>query len=243
MSNNPIGIFDSGIGGLTVLDAISNKLPKESLIYLADQRNCPYGNRSENEILQLTHKCVEALLKRGCKLIVIACNTATAVAIDFLRKTYKNVLFVGLEPAVKPAALASSKKQIGVLATQNTLKGNHYLQTAAKYKNTVTINAVAGNGLVELIEAGKADSDELKSLLKKYLEDITYQKIDYLVLGCTHYPFMIKSLKLLCGPKIKIIDSSVAVANQCFNLLKINLVFFDQNTNHQHLLIQERYRI
>jgi len=100
------------------------------------------------------------------------------------------VLFVGLEPAVKPAALASSKKQIGVLATQNTLKGNHYLQTAAKYQDTVTINAVAGNGLVELIEAGKTDSDELKSLLKKYLEDLSYNNIDYLVLGCTHYPFM-----------------------------------------------------
>lgn len=245
MSEKPIGIFDSGIGGLTVLKAVKKLLPLETLIYFADQKHCPYGNRSENEIRNLTHRCVNELLKRQCKLVVIACNTATAVAIHSLRKKYKDVTFVGLEPAVKPAALASKKKQIGVLATENTLKGNHYLNTANRYKNLVKINAIAGNGLVGLIEAGKTESEALNSLLKKYLQDLDYRNIDYLVLGCTHYPLMMNSLKTFCGPQINIIDSSEAVANQCYKLLQINnLINSDKsNTSVQYLTTGNKERL
>ena len=229
MSELPIGIFDSGVGGLTVWKAIRELLPKENLIYLADQKNCPYGIKPESEILFHTENAVKYLVDQSCKLIVIACNTATAVAIDFLRDNY-NCIFVGLEPAVKPAALSTKTGAIGVLATANTLKGNHYLRTVYKYGKDITVNAVAGNGLVELIESGQFDSTEMKELLMRYLEVLDFNKIDRLVLGCTHYPFIKNNLQELCGDKIEILESSDAVAKQCENLLaKKNLLKIDSS--------------
>ncbi|UZR93982.1 glutamate racemase [Chondrinema litorale] len=230
MSELPIGIFDSGVGGLTVWKAVRDLLPNENLIYLADQKNCPYGIKPESEIQQHTENAVKYLLEQSCKLIVIACNTATAVAIDYLRENY-NTIFVGLEPAVKPAALSTKTGAIGVLATENTLKGNHYLRTVSQYGKNITVNAVAGNGLVELIESSQTDSTEMKELLVKYLNVIDYRNIDHIVLGCTHYPFIKNNIQELCGNHIEIIDSSNAVAKQCKNLLAQNGLLNTDSSN------------
>ena len=218
MSNHPIGIFDSGVGGLTIWRAIKNKLPKASIIYVADQKNCPYGNKNQDEIFKLTEKCVEFLIDKSCKIIIIACNTATAVAIHELRKKHRNILFVGLEPAVKPAAVNTQKGVIGVLATENTLIGKHYLETSQKYGNNAKINEVAGNGLVELIERGN-EKEKLEKLLLKYLRLLDYKNIDYLVLGCTHYPLAYTEIQKICGDAVNIIDSAGAVARQVEKLL------------------------
>ena len=233
MSNQPIGIFDSGVGGLTIWKAVQDKLPNESIIYLADQRNCPYGNREKNEIINLPKQSVSFLISKECKLIIIACNTATALAIKHLRETFPDVPFVGLEPSVKPAALNTHKKVIGVLATANTLVGKHYLETSARYGKKIKINAVAAHGLVELIES---ESNELilEKLLVKYLEILDYRNIDYLVLGCTHYPLVIEKLQQLCGDSIKIIDSADAVANQVSKILRYQFMINLSSNNSKY---------
>lgn len=216
---NPIGIFDSGVGGLSVLKEIKKRLPHESIIYLADSSNCPYGSKSEKDTLQLSIKNIEYLLDLGCKLIVIACNTVTAVAIDTFRQTYP-VPFVGMEPAVKPAVLQTKSKKIGVLATENTFKGKLFQQTYERFSHDIKVFTQPGNGLVELVEKGDLDSHKTKSLLKAYLTPMVDQGVDILVLGCTHYPFLSKTIHKITQNQIAIIDPAVAVARQTRRVLK-----------------------
>lgn len=214
-----IGFFDSGVGGTSIWKEVVKLLPNEDTIYIADSKNAPYGEKSKKEIQQLCIKNTEWLLSKGCKLIVVACNTATTNAISLLRKKY-DVPFIGIEPAIKPAALQSKTKVIGILATQGTLSSELFTKTALEYTKNIEVIEQNGDGLVPLIEKGKHHSPEIRVLLKKYLHPMLLKKIDYLVLGCTHYPYLIPEIKKIVGKNVQIIDSGMAVAKQTNAILK-----------------------
>lgn len=216
-NNNPIGLFDSGIGGTSIWAAIHELLPNEDTIYLADSKNAPYGQKSKEEIIHLSCKNTEFLLEQNCKIIVVACNTATTNAIKELRAKYQ-VPFIGIEPAIKPAALNSQKNVIGILATQGTLNSELFHQTAQQFQNTKIIEQI-GHGLVPLIENGDINSPQMNQLLRDYLEPMIEANIDYLVLGCSHYPYLIPQIKKILPNHIKIIDSGEAVARQTKKIL------------------------
>jgi len=219
VDKRPIGIFDSGIGGTSIYKEIRNLLPNEDFIYLADSANAPYGNKSDDKILSLSIKNTELLLKYNVKLVVVACNTATTNAIKSLRKTY-NIPFIGIEPAIKPASLNTKTKAIGILATKGTLTSELFHNTVNLYGNGITVIEKVGDGIVPLIESGKTDSDQMRILLRKHLEPMLEAEIDYLVLGCTHYPYLMPLLLELLPDSIKIIDSGEAVARQTKAILK-----------------------
>ncbi len=217
-----IGIFDSGIGGTSILNEIIKRLPNEDTIYLSDSKNAPYGEKTKTQIIEYSLKNTQFLLNKHCKAIVVACNTATTNAISTLRKLYPNTSFIGIEPAIKPAALQTKTKRIGVLATQGTLSSELFYKTSGKISRDIKILEQNGNGLVTLIEKGYLNSDKTEKLLAKYLTPMLNQDIDCLVLGCTHYPYLIPQIKRLVGDKIKIIDSGFAVAKQLKNILSKN---------------------
>lgn len=219
--SRPIGIFDSGVGGTSIWKEIHRLLPFEKTIYLSDSKNAPYGIKTQEEIIRLSIKNTERLLEMNCKLIVVACNTATTNAIKILRNTY-NVPFIGIEPAIKPAALKSTNKAIGILATRGTLTSELFAQTSELYTQDINVIEVEGNGLVELIESGKKDSKEALNLLRELLKPMIEAGIDYLVLGCSHYPYLIPVLKKILPENVKIIDSGEAVANQTKAVLTKN---------------------
>jgi len=233
-AKQPIGIFDSGIGGTSIWKELKTILPKENTIYLADSKNAPYGLKSEDEIMQLAVKNTEFLLEKNCKLIVVACNTATTNAIKHLRKTY-TVPFIGIEPAIKPAALKTKTNTIGVLATKGTLNSALFEKTSTVLDLDIKIIEQVGEGLVELIENRKLNSKEMFSLLESHLSVFLKNNIDCLVLGCTHYPYLIPQIKKIIGSKITIIDSGEAVAKQTKKILKENqLLHLTTNTaSHQ----------
>lgn len=218
MSEAPIGIFDSGLGGLSVWKACKDLLPQESFVYFADQTNCPYGPRPQHEIKELCHRIVKSLLANQAKLIVVACNTATAAAIKDLRKQY-SLPFVGMEPAIKPAAAQSISKTIGILATEGTLKGDLFQHTKARYAEDVEVILQVGHGLVELVETGKTRGKEAEQLLEKFLLPMKARGLDQLVLGCTHYPFLTESIRKILGPGTDILDPAPAVAKQMKRIL------------------------
>lgn len=229
-NNQPIGIFDSGIGGTSIWREIHQLLPDEKTIYLADSKNAPYGQKSKQEIIALSMKNTDLLLKMNCKLIVVACNTATTNAIRELRAKY-DVPFIGIEPAIKPAATHSQTQTIGILATQGTLISDLFNKTAQKFQSTKIIEQV-GHGLVQLIESGQINSPEMTKLLESYLKPMIEANIDYLVLGCSHYPYLIPQIRKILPDHIRIIDSGEAVARQTQNLLK-NKVGFTSEKNNQ----------
>ena len=222
-NNKPIGIFDSGIGGTSIWSAIHQLLPNEKTIYLADSKNAPYGQKSKAEILALSMKNVEFLLKMDCKLIVVACNTATTNAIQELRAKY-DVPFIGIEPAIKPAVTNSKTQTIGILATQGTLNSELFNKNIEKYQDTKIVEQV-GHGLVELIESGNTHSPEMTQLLRSYLTPMIEADIDYLVLGCSHYPYLIPQIKKILPHNVHIIDSGEAVAKQTQNILREKVGF------------------
>tara|TARA_B100000497_G_scaffold15291_1_gene17644 strand:- start:1096 stop:1902 length:807 start_codon:yes stop_codon:yes gene_type:complete len=213
MSSNPIGIFDSGVGGLSIWKEIRNQLPNESTIYLSDSKHAPYGPKGQKAIIDLSIKNTELLINFGCKLIVVACNTATTNAIDQLRIKF-SVPFIGIEPAIKPAALQSKTKKIGILATEGTLSSRLFHKNSELYLNNLSVIEQVGDGIVELIEQGKLNSNEMRILLIKLLRPMIKAKIDYLVLGCTHYHFLKPILEEFLPKNISIIDSSGAIARQ-----------------------------
>lgn len=211
--SQPIGIFDSGVGGTSIWKEIHELLPNEHTIYLSDSKNAPYGLKTQEEIIALSIKNTEKLLELNCKLIVIACNTATTNAIKVLRSSYR-IPFIGIEPAIKPAALKSTNKAIGILATRGTLSSELFAQTSELYTKDIQVVEVEGNGLVELIEAGKTNAPEMIGLLQQLLKPMLDARIDYLVLGCSHYPYLIPVLQEILPDTVKIIDSGEAVAKQ-----------------------------
>ncbi|MGC4041319.1 MAG: glutamate racemase [Flavobacterium sp.] len=218
MSNtNPIGLFDSGIGGTSIWKEIHELLPNEDTIYLADSKNAPYGQKSKEEIIELSCKNTEYLLNQNAKIIVVACNTATTNAIKELRAKY-DVPFIGIEPAIKPAATHSEKHVIGILATQGTLNSELFHQTAEKFQDTKIIEQI-GHQLVPMIESGQMHSPKMDELLQEYLQPMIDAHIDYLVLGCSHYPYLIPQIKKILPKDVKIIDSGEAVARQTKSIL------------------------
>jgi glutamate racemase len=227
--NRPIGIFDSGIGGTSIWSAIHKILPNEKTIYLADSKNAPYGQKSKAEIIALSKKNTDFLIEMGCKIIVVACNTATTNAIQELRANYK-LPFIGIEPAIKPAATNSKTQKIGILATKGTLNSELFNKTAEMFQNTKIIEQI-GHGLVQLIEEGKIDSPEMTELLHSYLTPMIEQNIDYLVLGCSHYPYLIPQIKKILPQNIQIIDSGEAVAKQTYAVLKEKVGFTNRTEN------------
>lgn len=234
-SNNlSIGIFDSGVGGTSIWKEIKTLLPNEHTIYLSDSKNAPYGEKSKQNIIDLSIKNTEFLLQQNCKLIVVACNTATTNAIKVLREKYK-IPFIGIEPAIKPAALKTKTNTIGILATKGTLNSELFEQTSSTFRQQITIKETIGTGLVELIEEGKINSVEMTELLHAYIHPMLEQKVDCLVLGCTHYPYLIPQIREIVGDKIQIIDSGEAVAKQTKSILeKYQLLNNDsKNATHQ----------
>jgi glutamate racemase len=217
-NNNPIGLFDSGIGGTSIWKAIHELMPYENTIYLADSKNAPYGVKSKEEIIALSKKNTELLLELNCKIIVVACNTATTNAIKELRASY-DIPFIGIEPAIKPAAHNSRTQTIGILATKGTLSSELFNKAVEQYQDTKIVEQI-GHGLVELIENGAIDSLEMDQLLNSYMKPMIEQNIDYLVLGCSHYPYLIPKLRKILPNNIQIIDSGEAVAKQTQAVLK-----------------------
>lgn len=213
MSQNPIGIFDSGLGGLTIYNEIHELLPHENTIYLADSKNAPYGGKSKQQIIEISVKNTEFLLKNKCKLIVVACNTASTNAVKYLRKHYE-VPIIRVQPAIKPAALHSKTKVVGMLATKGTLESELLFETAQRFASGVKVVEQVGEGLVDLIENGQMESPEMTRLLKKYVEPMLEHNIDQLVLGCTHYPFLTNQIQEITGDGVQIIDSGEAIARQ-----------------------------
>ena len=220
INENPIGLFDSGIGGTSIWKEVHALMPYENTIYLADSKNAPYGLKSKDEIIALSCKNTEFLLENNCKIIVVACNTATTNAIKELRAKY-DVPFIGIEPAIKPAALQSKTQKIGILATKGTLNSELFHKSVANHPD-VTIIEQIGHGLVQLIENGDMNSAEMEELLKSYLNPMMEKNIDYLVLGCSHYPYLIPQIKKIIPSQIKIIDSGEAVAKQTQKILEQN---------------------
>ncbi len=220
MNNNPIGVYDSGFGGLSVWRVLHGALPSESLVYLGDGKNCPYGNRSNEEIRELADEAVGELLARGCKLIVVACNTATAAAIEYLRAKYAGVPFVGLEPAVKPACLSTRSGIVGVLATARSLEGDLFRRTSARYADKVRIIAAVGDGFVEIVENDEEESPETLEKVRRVLEPLVSAGADRIVLGCTHYPFLVPAMMKVIGSRdVEIVDSGRAVERRVEQLL------------------------
>ncbi|MHA7942136.1 glutamate racemase [Formosa sp. 3Alg 14/1] len=254
MSKQPIGIFDSGVGGTSVFKEIEALLPNENTIYLADSANAPYGDKSAEDILKLSIKNTELLLSKNCKLIVVACNTATTNAITTLRASY-NVPFIGIEPAIKPASLNSKTKAVGILATKGTLSSELFHNTTNLYKNDVQVIEQIGEGIVPLIEAGKTLSRDMRALLTTYLKPMIDANIDYLVLGCTHYPYLLPLLLDILPNHVKIIDSGEAVARQTKTILETQHIINTQpkpashkfytngNTEVMHFLLNNKYAV
>lgn len=219
MSNsNPIGLFDSGIGGTSIWKEIHQLLPNENTIYLADSKNAPYGKRSKQEIIALCCKNVDFLLQQNCKIIVVACNTATTNAIKELREKY-TIPIIGIEPAIKTAANLTKTETIGILATKGTLNSELFNKQVASFSSIKILEQV-GHGLVELIENGEINTPKMENLLKKYLKPMIVENIDYLVLGCSHYPYLIPLIKKIIPKTLQIIDSGQAVAKQTKAILE-----------------------
>ncbi len=217
---SPIGIFDSGVGGLSVLRAVRQQLPHEAVLYLADQGHVPYGPRPLAEVRAFSEEITRFLLARGAKLIVVACNTASAAALHHLRQTFPDVPFVGMEPAVKPAAEHTQTGVVGVLATPATFQGALYASVVERFANGVRLIQQTCPGLVAQIEAGQLDTPETRAILEDALLPMLEKGIDTVVLGCTHYPFVIPLIQEIVGPQVRVIDPAPAVARQVGRLLE-----------------------
>ena len=215
-----IGIFDSGAGGLSVYRELVKVLPRERYLYFSDNAHCPYGEKTAAYIQERGRTITEVLLGLGADIIVVACNTATAAAIATLRAEYPDVPFIGMEPAVKPAALGTRSGVIGVLATAGTLKGSKYLNTRGLFEDDVTIVEHVGQGFVELVENGILDGPEAESVVRASLQPLLDAGADTIVLGCTHYPFLQPLIERLSGPGVQVIDPAPAVARQTVRVLE-----------------------
>ena len=217
---HPIGIFDSGVGGLSVLRAIQRALPNESLIYLADQAHVPYGPRPRDEVRAFSEAITRCLLELGAKLVVVACNTASAAALRHLRRVFPDIPIVGMEPAVKPAAEQTRTGVVGVLATPATFQGELYASVVERFAQGVTVLQDTCPGLVGQIEQGLIDSPATFRILDEALQPMLAKKIDTVVLGCTHYPFVIPVIQHIVGQAVRVIDPAPAIARQVERLLE-----------------------
>ncbi len=219
-STKTIGVFDSGVGGLSVWREIVHQLPQESTTYLADQAHVPYGPRALNQVQALSEEITRFLLRRGCKVIVVACNTASAAALHNLRRTFPDIPFVGMEPAVKPAVERTRNGVVGVIATQATFQGTLFASLIERYGGDTRVLTQTCPGLVTAVEKGALDTPDTKRIIKNCLTPLIDAGIDQLVLGCTHYPFLRPIIEDILGPTVQVIDPAPAVARQVGRVLK-----------------------
>lgn len=220
VQNAPIGIFDSGLGGLSVAVEVNRRLPRERLLYAADNLFCPYGSRSTDEIRWRTLLMTSALVERGVKLLIVACNTATAVALEELRARFE-IPIIGLEPAVKPAIELSRRRRIGVLATPRTATSTRLQRLIERYAEGLEVLVVPGHGLVELVEAGITDDTVLRENIRPLIAPLIEAGVDTLVLGCTHYPFLKRAIGDIAGDRLTLIDSGEAIARRAAAVLDL----------------------
>jgi glutamate racemase len=268
-SDGAVGFFDSGLGGLCILDAFVALCPNESTVYIADSANCPYGNRPADEIVRLSRANTEELLSRGCKMVVVACNTATAAAIDKLRAEWPDVPFIGIEPALKPAALESKTGIVGVLATAGTFGGRLYRETKAKFAKDVTVIATVADEFVEIVESLRVglgsdrvglesatlndtkmtliDSKEtlndakVISTVRSKIEPLLNAGCDRIVLGCTHFPHLKPVIEKVCAGRAEVIDPSDAVARQARRVLaRLGLLRGESAAEPSHVFISSK---
>ena len=231
--DKPLGVFDSGVGGITILKAISQVLPDESLLYLADQAHVPYGARSLEQIREFSQEITRYLLTQGAKLIVVACNTASAAALHYLREIFPQTLFVGMEPAVKPAAETTRSGVVGVLATTATFQGALYASVIERFTQGVTVLQDTCPGLVAQIENGHLDTPETRLILEKAIHPMLKAGIDTIVQGCTHYPFVTPLIQEIAGPQVRVIDPSPAIARQVSRLIDSHNMRTEQATSSE----------
>ena len=217
---SPIGIYDSGVGGLTVLRAVRELLPHEDLLYFADQAKVPYGNRPLEEVRALAEGVTRYLMERGAKLIVVACNTASAAALKHLRALYPDFPFVGMEPAVKPAAEQTLSGKVGVLATPSTFQGEMYASVIERFAKDVQVFQATCPGLVKQIEKGYLITPKTRRILEEALKPMMKEGVDTLVMGCTHFPFVIPLIREVAGEDVRVIDPAPAVARQVKRVLE-----------------------
>jgi glutamate racemase len=236
MSNHPLGIFDSGVGGLSVWREIARHLPHEDTLYFADQIHIPYGPRTLEEIRSFSEAVTRFLLARDCKLIVVACNAASAAALKQLRVTFPDVPFVGMEPAVKPAAELTRTGVVGVMATPATFQGELFASVVERFASGVTLIKQVCPGLVEQVEAGRLDTPDTLEMLDRFLMPIRAANADTIVLGCTHYPFVIEAIRQL-APGVKVIDPAPAIARQVDRVLKERNLLCIEDRAGQHRFI------
>ncbi len=219
-NNSPIGIFDSGVGGLSVLRALVEQLPNENIIYFGDQGHVPYGPRPMEQIQQFSEGITNFLLAQNAKIIIVACNTASAAALKYLREKFSDVQFVGMEPAIKPAAEYTQTGKVGVLATPATFQGELYASVVERFANDVELFQNTCAGLVGEIEKGNLNGTETRTILQNALLPMLENNIDTVVLGCTHYPFVIPLIKQIVGENVRVIDPAPSVARQAQRLLE-----------------------
>ena len=215
-----VGFFDSGVGGTCVLEAFRRLCPEEPTVYVADTENCPYGNKPPEEIVRLSKRIAADLIDRGCEVVVVACNTATAGAIDTLRATWPDVPFVGMEPAIKPAALGSTSGVVGVLATRGTFKGRLYRTTSARVAGNVKIIETVADEFVTLVERGETTGPAVEAAVRARLEPLLAAGADRIVLGCTHFPHLKPVMEKIVAGRAEIVDSSDAVARRVRDVLQ-----------------------
>jgi len=216
--DNPIGVFDSGVGGLSVVMEIQRLLPQEDILYLADGANFPYGDKPAERIRQLALGAAGFLIERGAKLVVVACNTASTAALAALRETYQ-VPFVGMVPAIKPASAATRRGRVGVIATAATVQAEVLEELVTQFASGVKVFTQPCPGLVDLVEQGQFDSVQARNLLRQYLDPLLREDIDILVLGCTHYPFLKPLISEMVGGGVTIVDTGLPVARQVERVL------------------------
>lgn len=220
--NQPIGIFDSGMGGVSTLRALVKTLPHENFLYLGDSIHAPYGSRTEEEIRSLTLQNVDRLIEQGCKAVVVACNTATAAAIVQIREKYPNIPVIGLEPALKPAVLHKKNSRVVVMATPYTLRSKKFHRLKAKYENQAEIISMPCPHIVPFVERLQMDSPELEAHIRSYFAPYMDRPIDGIVLGCTHFPFAARTIRRVVGPGPVFFDSAMGVGRQVQKLLELN---------------------
>lgn len=216
---NPIGIFDSGVGGISVMKEIRHLLPHEDIIYYADSAYCPYGVKTQEEIRNRIFKITNFMLERKVKLVVAACNTASIAGLDFLRRKFQ-LPIVGMEPAIKPAVAMTKIGKVGVMATEVTINGRRFKSLLSEFANGVEVIRVSCPGLVEKVEQGRLHDPETIGLLKNYLAPLAQNNVDTVVLGCTHYPFLREQVELLMGPAVHVLDTGQAVAKRVAQVLE-----------------------
>jgi glutamate racemase len=214
------GMFDSGVGGLSVLRSVHELLPRQDILYFSDQLHVPYGSRQLLEVRQFSHEITRFLLEQGAAIIVVACNAASAAALHSLREEFPGIPFVGMEPAVKPAAEQTHTGAVGVLATPATFQGDLYASVVERFANGVNLLQATCPGLVSQIEKGDLDGPETRHILETALRPMLARNIDTIVLGCTHYPFVIPLIQQIAGPAVRVIDPAPAIARQAMKMLQ-----------------------